>query len=635
VKARSAALLRRLLETGSLLVLSAACRGGPAQPITAVDLAKDERKDALSRYLAQKGATAAVCNRASPGPQAPKGDAESFEALTDALLDGSVPPKLFQRCAMLLLESAPADEASLLLDELAHTSRALLSSKAIETDPERQAILDAVHGAVLLRKPETAPHADAIEDDLAALRDALENGRLGPKAQRYGKELLAGIELERGQWKGKPVTAATLDHLERQKDASTLRRMMQRLPDATMKQEARRRLARLHIAASPSAYVRANASEIEDKVVETGRNAIDPSTMPAQKGFFDGEKSRVKGVLVRQNVWKQTATLLAFEGSEPGSSLLGSVDLRGALFLRVDGLDEPITLCAPSDALDPTPCLSPTDIKPKVPIAYVDDKGLLHFVEKVTSRDAMRLVYETPNLPLPFEVRGKEVLTIEWPLVYESPGSVVFTGSRGTTSPDLQVVLERRRSPRLFFEVKAPQGAFVGVVEEGDRDSFLIATRGAPGTPGTAGSPGTTGSAGSMGMAASCPGSRGGNGGNGGRGGNGGPGGPGGPGGDAGDVSVRISCLGGDCGNLADLAARMVRSEGGPGGPGGRGGPGGAGGPGGSGGSGTSCFNYTTKQTTYVGGGSPGSAGSPGSTGANGPPGAPGRPGKVSIQVVR
>jgi hypothetical protein len=414
-----------------------------------------------------------------------------------------------------------------------------------------------------------------------------------------------------------------------------LRLFALRIADAPLRKDARRRIIRLHIAASPSKHVRENAETIEATVLETGRNAIDAQATPPAKAWLDDEKSRVRGVFVRQNVWKQTATLLAFEGGRPGASVLPAVDLRGSLFARIDSLEDPITLCAPPDALDPTPCLAPSDLKPAVPIVYVDDKGLLHFVEKVASKDAARLVYNTPNLPLPFTVHGREVVTIEWPIVFEKPDDVVFTSPAGQRSPDLQVTIEKRYSPRLFFEVVAPQGSLVGVVEPSDVASLVIATRGGPGTPGTPGSNGANGTNGSAGMSASCPGSPGGNGGPGGAGGNGGPGGPGGPGGDAGDIAVAVTCATGDCDAVAALASRIVMAPGGSGGPGGQGGRGGQGGQGGPGGSGTSCTDYSVKppRTSYLSGGTTGPKGADGSPGASGPAGPPGADGKVAIRV--
>jgi hypothetical protein len=399
-----------------------------------------------------------------------------------------------------------------------------------------------------------------------------------------------------------------------------------------MRREARRRIVRLHIAASTSESVRANAAEVEAAVLASGHNPIDTRKHPPSAAWIDKEHARVRGVLVRQDVWKQTVTLLAYDGAQPGASVLPSIDLRGALFARVDGTKEPVTVCAPPDALDVTPCLLASEVKPKVPIVYVDADGLLHFVERVTSRDAMKLVYDTPNLPLPFDVGGKPLLTIEWPIAFERPEDVVFNGPTSGRGPDLKVTVERRYSERLLFEVDGPAGKLAGVVEPKDLGSFVVASRGGAGTPGFRGTDGANGSAGSSGSPASCPGSPGGQGGNGTAGGNGTSGGPGGPGGRGGDVVVRVSCVTGNCGAFAGVVEKTVRSEGGAGGRGGDGGRGGTGGPGGPGGSSASCTD-SQGHMTFVSGGSPGSAGSNGSSGMRGADGARGAPGKLDLRL--
>ena len=260
----------------------------------------------------------------------------------------------------------------------------------------------------------------------------------------------------------------TLDELEKEKDETLLRRVMLRAPDPELQKEARRRIIRLHIAASPLEVVREHAADVEARVLATGRNTVDPAKHPATAAWLDPEHARVRGVLVRQDVWKQTATLLAYEVEKAERSVVPSVDLRGALFARIDGLKEPVTLCAPPDTLDVTPCLLASEVKPKVPIVYIDDDGLLHFVERVTSRDATRLVYETPNLPLPFDVGGKPLLTVDWPIVFERPDDVIFSGPPSGRGPDLRVIVERRYSPRLFFQVDGPEGKLLGVVEAND-----------------------------------------------------------------------------------------------------------------------------------------------------------------------
>ena len=626
--------MRRVLLALCLIVLACGCGRSYPSPFTARDMEKIGTGDALVHYLKQPGATAAVCDRKSNGPHFLGSSADDWSDLTTGLLGGDVRPDLWQRCAMILLESASADDAASMLDAMAHAYRKLLAHAALETDEAERARMEALHRAFLLRRGGTSPHPAAIEADVASLRTALDKAKLGPVAARYGREVLATIDLEHGLWKGVPLKVEALDELEKGKDEALLRRVMLRAPDPEMQKEARRRIVRLHIAASPSEAVRAHAADVEATVLATGRNAIDPAKHPPTAAWLDPEHSRVRGVLVRQDVWKQTATLLAYEGQKAGTSVLPSVDLRGALFARIDGLKEPVTICAPPDTLDVTPCLLPSEVKPKVPIVYVDADGLLHFVERVTSRDATRLVYDTPNLPLPFDVGGKPLLTVEWPIVFERPDDVVFSGPGSGRGPDLRVVVERRYSPRLFFQVDGPEGKLVGVVEASDLGSFTVATRGGAGTPGARGMDGSNGTSGSPGTPASCPGSPGGAGGNGTPGGNGTNGGPGGPGGPGGNVVIHVACITGECGSVVGTVQKVVRSEGGPGGRGGDGGRGGQGGQGGPGGSGASCTDAQGHMTS-VSGGTSGSAGANGSSGMRGSDGPPGKPGKVDVHAAQ
>jgi hypothetical protein len=614
------------------LLLTCGCGATHPTPFTATDMAKEGTGAALAHYLGQPGATAATCDRKAKGPHFEGSTRDDFDQLTRALLDGDVPAALWQRCAMLMLESSTPAQSATLLDAMAGASRTLLRRGAIEDDAGEQAKFEALHHSLMLRPRGVVPHPEVVEADLGELREALAEHRLGPVASRYGQDLLVTIDLDRGRWQGAPLTAAVLDALAARKDEPALRRIARRVPDDTLEREARRRLIRLHIAASRSPHVRDHAEEIEAAVLASGRNPIDLERQQPTSAWLDEKRAKVRGILVRQDVRKQTATLLAYEGQEPGAAGLRALDLRGALFVRVEGLDEPVTLCAPPVALDVTPCLLPAEVHPSVPIVYLDDEGLLHFVERIASRDALRLVYNTPNLPLPFAIHGRKLLTIEWPIVFERPEPLVFWGTHEARGPDLRVTLERRYSTRLLFEVEALGERLVGVVEPADFSSFEIASRGAAGTAGTPGSDGAPGTSGSAGMSASCPSMPGGNGGPGGPGGNGTSGGPGGPGGDGGDVLVRISCVTGGCGAFASAVRNVVRSEGGAGGQGGRGGSGGSGGPGGMGGSGTSCT--VNGQSTYLSGGAQGMQGPNGSPGAVGSNGASGSPGKVQIQVV-
>ncbi|HRG99377.1 MAG TPA: hypothetical protein PLR99_24190, partial [Polyangiaceae bacterium] len=503
---------RAALALGAALAaLSAlACGRSFPTPFTASDLAREGSGAALTHYLHQPGATATVCDRRAHGDGFRGESRDDFEALAGGLLSGKVAPGLWQRCAMLMLESLPAGEAASLLDELAHAYRTLVSRSAVETDAAERARLEALHKTLLFRPRGTAPHPEAVADDVAKLTAALDKGRLGPIAARYGRDLLVDIDLGRGVLSGAPVTVATLDALFTRKDELLLRRVAQRVPDAGLRDEARRRIVRLHVAASASAHVRAHPDETQARVMAEGRNPVDLGQHAPTAGWVDEERLRVRGLLVRQNVWKQTSTLLAVDAtarSAGGAQVLPSIELRGALFVRAAGFEEPLTVCAPPDALDVTPCVLPSEVRPAIPIVHVDAQGLLHFVERIATRDALKLVYNTPNLPLPFLVHEKELFTLEWPIRFERPSPIVFTGPTSGRGPDLRVSLQRRYSPRVLFEVTGPEGPLVGVVEAEDLDAFVIATRGGAGPAGARGTDGARGSNGSSGSSASCPGS--------------------------------------------------------------------------------------------------------------------------------
>lgn len=617
-----------------LVAMLVGCGARYPSPFTAEQMARLNTGDALVAYLSQPGATAAVCDRTSQAPHFERASDDDFESLVDGLRGGAVEPDLWQRCTMLMLEHMPRAEAPRLLEAMVRGDRALLSSSAVESDPKAQARTEAMHRALLLRPRGTAPRAQVVAGDIAALRDALAKHRLGPVASKYGKDLVVAIDLESGTWRGRPLSVGALDALFGEKDEASLRRISMRAPDADIQNEARRRVVRLHIASTSNKQVRDRADEVEEIVTKTGRNAIDVGESAPASGWIDAEKMRVRGVLVRQDVWNQTSTLLAYEGDRPGSSVLPSISLRGAFWARVPGFADPVTLCAAPDALDVTPCMLPADLHPKVPIVYVDAQGLLHFVERVASADAIRLVYNTPNLPLPFDVLGRTIVTVQWPIVFERPPNMVFAGPPEGRGPDLRVTLGRRYSPRLLFDVRMGARTFVGVVEEADLSGFSIVSLGGAGVPGQPGSPGANGASGSAGAAASCPYGSGGAGSSGSPGGNGSAGTAGGPGGPGGDIEASVACATGDCKVVASLVRRVVRSEGGAGGAGGQGGRGGTGGAGGAGGSGASC---TDAQGHYrsVPAGSPGMKGPDGMAGANGANGRSGAPGRVDFHVAR
>jgi hypothetical protein len=635
----SKTLARRRAHSQRLAVLIGAllsCMGCEASfptPFTAAQMRSAGSSEALAHYLSQPGATVAVCDPTSIGPHLGPQSAADFDALADGLLDATIPPEVWQRCATTLLASqTPAASASL-LDAIARAYRTRVRSSNIEKDVSEQAQLAALHHVLLLRPAGTAPHATAVAGALDELHQALARGRLGPVATQYGQDLLATLEIERGEWQGAPITAATLDALQARKDEGLLRRFAVRLSDPALRLAAQHRIVRLHIAASPWPEVREHPADVEAAVLARGRNAIDLTEHPPLRGALDVNGLAVRRVAVRQDLTAQTATLLAYGGDRPGVSVVPPLGLRGPLQIDLKGLSRSVSLCAPPAELDVTPCVLPSDVRLNNAIAYGDTDGDFHLAEHTSLRAALALVRDQPTFSLPIEVRGLTLVTLQLPVYFEKPAGLVFTGARGARGPNLGVSIEQRAAGRVVFHVNDGTRVLAGAVEMADARAFAIVSRGGDGADGASGIDGTDGMSGTSGSSASCPSSNGADGSDGGNGEDGGNGGSGSDGGNGGDIRVEASCSASDCAGFASLVPVIVESRGGRGGTGGAGGRGGRGGSGGSGGSGTSCSDNDGHSFSLSRGNS-GHSGMDGHDGGQGSSGADGTPGHVQVRLM-
>lgn len=583
---------------------------------------------ALVHYLKQPGATAAVCDARSKSAHIAGDDLDDIDALVHGIDD--LNPVVLRRCVALMLESSSPLLRQRILEATVHEYREHLGRSGVESNAAERERLEALHQALLSRPRGAEPRDTVIANDVAALRSVLGTGRLGPTASRFGKDMLAEVDLVAGTYEGKPLTPAVVDALFSKGDETMLFRVANHAKSDDLRKAARRSIVKLHVRASKCPEVSSHAAEVEARVFATGRNTVELQETPPESGWIDDAKVGFRGIRVRQDVWNQVASLLPLDTKK---TVLPSVTLRGALFVRVPGYSDPLTVCAHPEALDVTPCIDAHSVRPRLPILTVDDQGLLHVVERIATSDALKLVYNTENVPIPVDVGGKAVIMLEWPIHFDAPEPIVFEGPQSSRGPDIRVSIERRYSARLLFEVDGPNGKLRGVVENDDFSHMAIVTRGGAGQNGARGTDGSAGSAGSAGLGASCPGSPGSSGGRGGNGGNGTAGGPGGPGGPGGDVFAQVACVNGNCESVAQAVRGIVRSEGGSGGVGGDGGRGGAGGAGGSGGSGTSCYDSVSKRSTYLSGGTSGASGTTGSPGARGANGAAGRPGRVDMRM--
>ena len=313
--------------------------------------------------------------------------------------------------------------------------------------------------------------------------------------------------------------------------------------------------------------------------------------------------------------------------------MLPRASLRGALQIEVDGIERPLTLCAPPEELDPSPCVPASDVTLDSRLVSLDADGTIRFSDRLTARDAAALA-ESGRLIIPVVVSGQRLATLEWDLQFEIPSDLVLgANTRSGDGPNLHVRVERLGSGRLSYAVNRGEEEYRAIVERAQAGDFHVISRGDDGLRGSDGSSGRDGAPGSMGSSATCPSSDGGNGGRGEDGGAGEDGAAGSPGGRGGNIVVEVASRGEQADELLALLRGTMLSKGGSGGVGGSGGAGGHGGTGGSGGQGAVCFDSDGKTTT-LSGGMQGLSGTDGRTGFPGSPGANGQRGRVIMRVV-
>src|SRR5262249_12048931 len=398
-----------------------------------------------------------------------------------------------------------------------------------------------------------------------------------------------------------------------------------------LREEAERRVVRLRIAKSPFSEMRGAAASVEEAVMNRGTNPVSLDTHPPLRASLDSSRSIERRVIVQQQPNAQTATLLGVSDDRPTQSVLPELPLHDVLAVSLDGVEHPITVCAPGRALDPTPCIAPTDLKSASSLAAVDRNGTLRFAEHLSEVQAVALAHETV-FEVPILIGDKLLIEISRWLWFSRPDNLIFAGSNpGSAGPNLEIVVERLATGRLLYSMVGADRTMQAVVEWPDGQYFRVISLGAPGSTGWNGTDGSDGDAGTSGSSASWPWLEGRDGSGGGDGGDGGDGGAGGAGGNGGHIHVVVSGPRSLREETLALIHTTVASKGGEAGDGGRGGRGGRGGAGGSGGAGSSCTD-SDGHTTFLRGGVNGPSGSDGRDGRDGPPGPPGAPGTVLVE---
>ena len=544
---------------------------------------------------------------------------------------------MWRACAARILDSAQPVESVGVLDAAAVGYRDLVADPQFETSGPKQARLFALQRLFIDRPPGLEPHPRFMGPVVDDARKGFLSARFGPARTRFAAELLGVLELERGFYGGRPVDVAVIDGIFARNDATLLRRFGDRLPSPALREEARRRVIRLAIAASAYSEVRAQAADVEARVLRDGTNRISLVEHPPGRASIDPRalpSARGARLLIRQDIPRGRATVLG-RSTDGRPTAPSEVSLRRTLWIDVDGVSRAVTLCAPRRALDPSPCVGDEDVHVTGAGggAMVDRGGVLRFLD-VDARGLQELGRAEHALTLTFAVGQQALASMTWPLRFERPGPLVLAAPSGK-GPALDVHIARPATPSAPIEVTVRSGAteYHAFVEREDLPAFHVVSRGGPGRAGPAGSDGAEGVGGFVGAMASCPSSTGSDGGSGGGGRRGGDGQDGEPGADGGPITVEIACVGEPC-SAAELAmlGRVPVSEGGPGGSGGPGGRGGRGGAGGPGGVGVGCD--VDGNTRWLPPGHDGMRGSDGSDGHAGHDGPFGRADRVEVSVV-
>ncbi|HJX62863.1 MAG TPA: hypothetical protein VJ860_02810, partial [Polyangia bacterium] len=312
-------------------------------------------------------------------------------ALVDGMMEGKINPVLWRRCIDVLLERLPRDEIPPLFDELEHAYRKTLADSDLERNFSLAGRLATLHRLYLDRPAGLDGNANACAPWLDELRTALAQGKLGPVAAHFAQERVATSDVETGRWQGRAVDTAMMDALAASGNEMTLSRFVERLPSPELREQAQRRIVRVHIALSPFQEVRDGSAAVEETIIREGHNRIALGKHPLLSASLDGHKTLVRGVLIRQSVWDRSATLLGYAEGRSTLSVLPEVSFRGSLWAKLQSISRPVSLCGHKRDLDPSPCIAVEDVTLDNPVAYRDREGDFHFKDHVGLSEVVAL----------------------------------------------------------------------------------------------------------------------------------------------------------------------------------------------------------------------------------------------------
>ena len=413
-------------------------------PMTAADLVRYEYDagPALVAYLGQPDASPAVCDLRTRGPHVSAFTPQVRGALVHGFVDGKIDAALWRRCVDGALKGLPADQVSSMFDDVMVAYGKLLKDSDLETDPALAERVATMQRLYVDRRPDLDGHQTVLAPLFDELRDRLAKNKLGPVAKSFAAEVIATVDVEHGSWHGRPVDLPLLDTLAAAGNEMTLTRFAERLPTPDLREQAKRRIVRVHVALSAFDEVRASPAAVEEAVIRNGHNPVVLADHSLVRAWFDESQATIRAVLVRQRVWQRSATLLGYAQQRPTLSVLPELSFRGSLWAELQSISHPVTLCTSKRALDPTPCIAVASISLDNPFTYLDKGGLFHFRDNVAEQEVVPLAARDA-FTLPVALDGQPAVSLQWGLSYERPEDLDLSGSgAGSRGPDLQVRVE-------------------------------------------------------------------------------------------------------------------------------------------------------------------------------------------------
>jgi hypothetical protein len=396
-------------------------------------------------YLSQTSADPAVCDLdRRDGPAIQLADKRFIAALGKGFAQSEVSPTRFEACSLNLFRSADP----ILLEQLrAGLERSLSDySKQVGRDPgaiERgRALLSVVVDRVDPEPLETKKLLGRYRDVLADLpRDAPEHAVI--------EQLVEALETEAGVAGAEVITKARVDA---ETFLPVLEVWAKRLPDPILRTHAVERLLAKRIEKSPFAWVVDNPDLVKERVREGPLDI--PRTLPIRTARFAPEADGTALLRVLQAPPFETTRLVPV-GADGTPSADPSLDLVGALWFEVEGLERPITVCTQA-RLDVTPCVAPSRLDMVHPVAVLAETGRVTFPTELSLGEVLQLGSDGDRLSAQVVADGV-VAEVDLPIQFDTVPDLYFgpIGSSGN-GPIVRVDVWELSNARLLIEARSP-----------------------------------------------------------------------------------------------------------------------------------------------------------------------------------